>query len=464
MRLPIRVRLTASYTALLVVVLTVLGAYLVQRMHADLAGDIDRSLASRSAQIAASVRAGGEFTEVSNAALSGLSSSDSGAQLLSATGTVVEASDDLIARQPMISPAQLAEVLGGQTLLATGRLPGSPTALRVLARTVQAGGQVRVLVLGTSLAVADAAVHRLVVILLTGGPLALLVAAATGWWVAGLALRPVAAVADKAREISVDRLDERVPVPGTADEVGRLADTFNAMLDRLEAGVETQRRLIADASHDLRTPLAVMRSELDVALAAGDLAPDAAEVLASTAEEVERMSRMVDNLLALAQADQGALELFVRPVDLRDVAESTAATLRPLAAAKGLTIEVTGTAAVVDGDRERLGQVVSNLVDNAVKYTARGGIRLRAWQEGAEAGITVTDSGPGIPPDELTRVFGRFYRTDTARNRTVEGSGLGLAIAEEIVHAHGGRIWADRDAGGGTRVCFALPAGDRTLS
>jgi heavy metal sensor kinase len=329
-------------------------------------------------------------------------------------------------------------------------------ALRVLARRVENNGRVWVLVLGTSLAVADAAVHRLVVILLTGGPLALLVAAATGWWVAGFALRPVTAVADKAREISVDRLDERVPVPGTTDEVGRLAETFNAMLDRLEAGVESQRRLIADASHDLRTPLAVMRSELDVALGADDLAPDAAEVLASTAEEVERMSRMVDNLLALAQADQGALELFVRPVDLRDVAEVTAATLRPLAAAKNLTIEVTGTPAVVVGDRERLGQVVSNLVDNAVKYTARGGIRLHAWRDGTEAGISVTDTGPGIPPEELARVFGRFYRTDTARSRAVEGSGLGLAIAEEIVHAHGGRIWADRDPGGGTRVCFAL--------
>src|SRR5213080_3375490 len=240
MRLPIRVRLTAWYTALLGVVLAVLGAALVQRMHASLAEDIDRSLSTRSAQIAASIRAGGEFTEVSNAALSGLSSSDSGAQLLSPAGTVVEASDDLIAHRPMISPAQLADVLGGRTLLTTGRVPGSHAALRVLARRTDDGGQTRVLVLGTSLAVTDAAVHRLLVILLTGGPLALLVVAATGWWVAGLALRPVTAVADKARDISVDRLDERVPVPGTADEVGHLAETFNAMLDRLEAGVQAQ--------------------------------------------------------------------------------------------------------------------------------------------------------------------------------------------------------------------------------
>jgi heavy metal sensor kinase len=457
MRLPIRVRLTAWYTALLGVVLAVLGAYLVQRLHAGLAADIDRSLSTRSVQIAASIRAGGEFTEVSNAALSGLSSSDSGAQLLSPDGHVVEASDDLIARQPMISTAQLADVLGGQTLLATGRVPGSHAALRVLARTVDDDGRSRVLVLGTSLAVTDAAVHRLLVVLLTGGPLALLVVAATGWWVAGLALRPVTAVADKARDISVDRLDERVPVPGTADEVGRLAETFNAMLDRLEAGVQAQRRLIADASHDLRTPLAVMRSELEVALAADDLAPDAAEVLSSTAEEVERMSRMVDNLLALAQADQGALELFIRPVDLRDVAEATAVSLRPLAAAKGLTIEVSGTSPVVEGDRERLGQVVSNLVDNAVKYTTHGGVHLHTWQEGTEAGISVTDTGPGIASDELSRVFGRFYRADTARSRSVDGSGLGLAIAEEIVHAHQGRIWAELDEDGGTRVSFALP-------
>ena len=146
-----------------------------------------------------------------------------------------------------------------------------------------------------------------------------------------------------------------------------------------------------------------------------------------------------------------------RVVDLRDVAESTATVLRPLAAAKGLTIEVSGTAPVVEGDRERLGQVVSNLVDNAVKYTAHGGVHLHTWQDGAEAGISVTDTGPGIPMEELHRVFGRFYRTDTARTRSVDGSGLGLAIAEEIVHAHRGRIWAERDEDGGTRVSFALP-------
>jgi signal transduction histidine kinase len=166
---------------------------------------------------------------------------------------------------------------------------------------------------------------------------------------------------------------------------------------------------------------------------------------------------MVDNLLALAQADQGSLELFVRPVDLRDLAEATAAKLRPLAQAKGLEMEVAGESPVVSADRERLGQVVTNLVENAVKYTSQGGVRLAAWQDDGEAGISVTDTGPGIPPDELTRVFDRFYRTDTARGRSVEGSGLGLAIAEEIVHAHGGRIWAEPGTDGGTRFSFALP-------
>ncbi len=458
-RLPIRVRLTAWYTTLLVAVLTVLGAYQVQRLHSELTQDLDRSLSLRSAQIAAAYRTAtgsDEFTELSNSVLSGLPT-DSGAQVLGRDGTVVDTSEDPVAIGPMISRDQVAGVLGGRPMLTTVPLGAAHTQYRLLARSVGDPAHPRVLVMAASLGSIDAAVHRLLVILLTGGPIAVLVAAAAGWWVASLALRPVSTMTDKARRISVDRLDERVPVPKAHDEVGRLADTFNAMLDRLEAGVEAQRRLIADASHDLRTPLAVMRSELDVALAAGDLPPEAEEVLASTAEEVERMTRMVDNLLALAQADQGGLELLVRPVDLRDLAEATAAKLRPLAQAKGLQVTVDGDSPVVSADRERLTQVVTNLVENAVKYTNHGSVRLDAWQRGTEAGISVTDTGPGIPPDELTRVFDRFYRTDTARGRAVDGSGLGLAIAQEIVHAHGGRIWAEPGTGAGTRFSFALP-------
>ena len=345
-RLPIRVRLTAWYTTILVVVLAVLGAYQVQRLRADLTRDLDRSLELRSAQIAAAYRADpvtAEFTELSNSVLSGLPT-DSGAQLLAADGTVIDTSEDAVAIVPMLSHDQVSDVLAGHTKLVTVRLGPAHTRFRLLARALEGLRDRQVLVMATSLDSIEGAVHRLIVILLTGGPIALLVAAAAGWWLASLALRPVAAVTAKARQISVDRLDERVPVPRAADEVGRLADTFNAMLDRLEAGVQAQRRLIADASHDLRTPLAVMRSELDVALAAGDLPPEAEEVLASTAEEVERMARMVDNLLALAQADQGGLELFVRPVDLRDLAEATAAKLRPLAQAKGLEMAVSGDA------------------------------------------------------------------------------------------------------------------------
>src|SRR2546430_1598109 len=426
------------------VVLTVIGGYQIQRLRAELTADLDRSLDLRSTQIAASIRDDtrvSEFASISNTALAGLPS-DSGAQLLSIRG-VMGSSDDEIAGRPMISANQLTEALDGQSVRGTVTLGPAGIPFRLLAQRLDARRDGRVLVLAASMQGIESALHRLLVILLTDGPLALLIAAASGWWLASLALRPVAAVTDKARQISVDRLDERVPVPKTADEVGRLADTFNAMLDRLEAGVQAQRRLIADASHDLRTPLAVMRSEIDVALAGGDLPPDAVEVLSSTAEEVERMSRMVDNLLALAQADQGGLELFVRPVDLRDLAEVTAAKLGRLAQAKGLAITVDGRAAVGHADRDRLGQVVTNLVENAVKYTTHGGVRLAAWQQGDEAGISVADTRPGIAPDELSRVFDRFYRTDTARGRAVDGSGLGLAIAQEIVHAHGGRIWAE---------------------
>jgi signal transduction histidine kinase len=242
-----------------------------------------------------------------------------------------------------------------------------------------------------------------------------------------------------------------------ADELGRLADTLNAMLDRLESGVRAQRRLVADASHDLRTPLAVMRTELEVALAGDDLPPPAVEVLTSAAEEVGRMTLMVDNLLALARVDQGRLELLRQPVGLRTEADAAATRLGTLARAKGLTVEVTGADHPVSADRERLAQVVTNLLDNAIKYTPAGRVVLTVWRTDAEAGITVSDTGPGIPADELSQVFTRFHRVDAARTRA-GGSGLGLAIADEIVRAHGGRIWAESNPGQGCRFSFALPA------
>ncbi len=315
-----RLRLTAWYVVVLAAILLAAGVYLPLRLRADLMAHVDHSLTARAAQISAGYQreGAGEFHDISNAALAGLPLSESGAQVLAPDARVVETSGDPVAVQPMISATEARRVLHGDPVHRTARLGPRHEPFRLLARTTSSTAGPRVLVVATSLEGIDNAVHRLLVLLLAGGPLALLAVAGSGWWLARKALRPVADLTAKAERISVDRLDERVPVPKVHDELAHLARTFNAMLDRLERGVDEQRRLVADASHELRTPLAIMRSELDVALAAGDLADDA--VLRSTAEEVDRMARVVDNLLTLARLDQGRLELLTRPVDLREQA------------------------------------------------------------------------------------------------------------------------------------------------
>jgi len=262
----------------------------------------------------------------------------------------------------------------------------------------------------------------------------------------------------QAEEIGIDRLHERIAVPRAKDEIGHLAVTLNAMLDRLERGVEEKRRLIADASHELRTPLAVMRAELDVSLRGDDLGSAARATLESTREEVDHMSRTVDNLLTLAEVDEGRLGLLVRRVSLRETCETAARPLRPLAAAKQVRLDVAGDACEASADPQRLHQALTNLIENAIKFTAPGGeVRVTTWQDGDEVGVTVTDTGPGIPAADRAHVFDRFYRVDRARSRDAGGSGLGLAICQEIARAHGGRVWVDSEEGQGSAFSLALP-------
>jgi two-component system, OmpR family, sensor kinase len=255
-----------------------------------------------------------------------------------------------------------------------------------------------------------------------------------------------------------NRRRERFPAPRAGDEIGHLAETLNAMLDRLEQGVREKHRLIADASHELRTPLAVMRAELDVTLRAGELSPDAREVLESARQEVGRMSRTVDNLLTLAEVDEGRLGLIPARLGLHEAIEAAVRPLRPLAEAKRLRLEVDGDACEAQADPQRLHQALTNFIENAIKYAHDGGrVKVTAWSSGDEVGVTVSDDGPGIPDEARTHIFDRFYRVDSARSRESGGSGLGLAICHEIVGAHGGRVWVDSEEGIGSAFSLALP-------
>jgi signal transduction histidine kinase len=292
-------------------------------------------------------------------------------------------------------------------------------------------------------------VFRLTVV---GIPLLVLITGAVTYLAAGRALRPVEAIRARVAA-TTDDLSVRVPVPPAHDEVGRLAETMNAMLARLQAAQAAQRRFVADASHELRSPLATIATGLEL-LSRGNAGPDAVEALRG---ETARLGRLVDALLLLARADERGLTPRREDVDLDEVAQ--AEQRRP---SVGIALRVDAVPVRVVGDRARLAQVVRNLVDNACRH-ARSAVVVTVRRDGAHAAVDVADDGPGVPAAERTRVFQRFVRLDDARARADGGAGLGLAIVAEVVAAHGGTVDVVDGPLGGALFRVRLPLPDDPL-
>jgi heavy metal sensor kinase len=455
--LPIRARLTVWYAAVLAVVVVVLGAFLVVRLRSDLQAAVDRDVRQGAAMIARgyAARGTGEFLEVAETALP---SGGSAAQVLDAEGRVVLTYGDVVSARQMVPVSVRAAAVAGRPALLTVRLGDSGQRFRAMAVPVRRLGRRQVVVAAETLANVERSVDRVIVLLLFAGPAALAATALGGWWLARKALLPVERMISQAEDIGIDRLDERIAVPRAQDEIGHLAVTLNAMLDRLERGVDFQHRLIADASHELRSPLAVMRAELDVTLRGEELTRNARAVLESVREEVGRMGRTVANLLTLAEADEGRLGLLSRRVGMRDAIEAAARPLQPLADAKHLQLDLSGAACQTQADPQRLHQAISNFIENAIKYAYPGGrVRVTSWCSAEEVGVTVADEGPGIPAEACAHIFDRFYRVDGSRGRDNGGSGLGLAICREIAGAHGGRVSVVSEEGAGSAFTLALP-------
>ena len=300
----------------------------------------------------------------------------------------------------------------------------------------------------------------LAVITATAIPCAVGLAIIGGYLLAGRVLAPVGAMAATAHRITAESLDARLPVSNRDDEFGRLASVFNETLARLDAAFEQLRRFTADASHELRTPLTAIRSVGEVALQRPLSTEGYREVIGSMLEEVDRLTRLVENLLLLTRAEAGRIPLTRVTVDLRELVAGVSDGLRVLAEEKNqdLTVELPGPVAA-ECDATVLRQGITNLLHNAIKFTPpKGIIRVAAKSAvGGEAVIEVEDSGPGIPAADHQRVFERFYRVDPARSRDTGGTGLGLAIARWAVEASGGRIELESVAGRGTLFRVVLP-------
>jgi two-component system OmpR family sensor kinase len=298
--------------------------------------------------------------------------------------------------------------------------------------------------------------HGLLLTLLVVGAVVLLVSAVAGAAMARRALRPVTEITNAALEIyRTEDLDRRVDMV-TNDEVGRLASAFNEMLDRLTRLFRAQQRFVADVSHEMRTPLTVIRGNVDL-LRMGCADEESLDAITS---ESERMTRMVSNMLLLSQADSGVLPMHLQPLDLAPLVANIVRSGNIMADGR---VEVSSSATgelTVQGDSDRLKQVLLNLVDNAIKHTPEGGkVSIHAENpEGHTVIIAVTDTGIGIPPQDVAHVFERFYRVDKSRSRAQGGAGLGLAIAKSFVEAHGGRIEVQSTVEVGTSFIVSLPA------
>jgi heavy metal sensor kinase len=290
-------------------------------------------------------------------------------------------------------------------------------------------------------------------------PLGLLLAGGGGWLLARRALAPVDRMTEAARRISAAHLAERLEESGADDELDRLASTLNAMLGRLDVAFRQIRQFSADASHELQTPLTILKGELEVALRAPRSPEAYQDHLRSALEEVDRIARLVEGLLLLARADAGVLRMDRKPVDLAQLVEDVYQQVKVLADSRDITLDLGVLEPLtIHGDYDRLRRLLLNLVDNGIKYTPHGGrVSLTLQCQNTWAALQVSDTGIGLAPEEQERVFQRFYRAAEARDQSQEGSGLGLCIAQSIAEAHGGTMHIDSCRGHGSTFTVFLP-------
>ncbi len=322
----------------------------------------------------------------------------------------------------------------------------------IVARGTEFQGSRFTVIVASSLETQRQTVTTVTTYLLIGYPLLLGLVGVATWVLVGRALRPVEQIRTRVHGIGVEQLADRVPVPAADDEIARLAVTMNEMLDRLQSGQDMQRRFVADASHELRSPIASLMAAVDV-ISADPTGRSGFELRRVMQAETERMRRLVEDLLLLAKADDTGLQIQRTDVDLDDL---VGAELRRLRSAGGPEIEGVVPAVRVSGDAAKLSQVIRNLADNAVR-AARSRVRFTLAEHDGTATVVVEDDGDGIPDAERDRVFERFVRLDASRDRGSGGSGLGLSIVREVVRGHGGTVEVGESPLGGARFVVSLP-------
>jgi two-component system OmpR family sensor kinase len=444
-RVPVRVRLTAAFAVAMVLVLVGAGSFVYLRLKSDLNESVTAGLAARATAVLA---ANSPSAGASGDAEEGF------AQLLRPDGRVLASTGAI--RDQALSRGELRQAAAGEVIVER-TVSGIEGTTRVLAR---GDGGSRVAMVGQSLDDRDETLSTLVASFAIGGPVAVLLASLLGYALAAAGLRPVEAMRRRAQDVSLSRGNERLPLPAAHDEIRRLGETLNEMLDRLRRSFERERRFVADASHELRTPVAVIKIELEGALRAGGHDPQVREALVASLEECDHLAQMAEDLLVLARTSERGLPVRPERLELRQLLDRVAARFTDRAGERGRSISVDADdGQSVYADELRLRQALGNLVDNALRY-GQGRIVLRSRRAGPGLELEVSDQGEGFAPDFAERAFERFARGDLARTR--DGTGLGLSIVRAIAEAHGGR--AEVKPGAWATVRIWLPDRDGTTS
>ena len=440
-RLPFRVRLTLGFAAVMVVLFGGLALLLHERFAASLDQSIDRSLRTHSTDLATLVRRARQLPELPE----------------SGGGTFAQILDPSSGRVRDTTPGHPRPLLSQKELqlAATGSLlVNQSDDARLMARPV-ATQPPTVLVVGSSLSERNHALTTLSELLYIGGPVALVLTCLAGYGLAAWALAPVESMSARAALISGAPQGERLPVPEANDELHRLGETLNAMLSRLEDALARERAFVADAGHELRTPLAILRLELELALASDSPREELQARLRSVAEEVDRLVKLAQDLLVIARAEQGGLPLEKGRVEVGQLLRTVAARFAAAASSQGRVVRLEGSGGIeVEADPARLEQAVTNLVSNALRH-GDGSVVLTADELGPSVELHVLDEGKGFASDFLPRAFERFSRADPARSG--RGAGLGLSIVQVIADAHDGRAYVRNRGSGGADVWLELP-------
>jgi len=466
----IKFKMTLWYVAILGIILSCFSLFLYLTLADSLYKGLDNKIRTMAEIVASSTRnpfgAGTSMADLDQIMTErfGIRPLGRFIQILDESGRIGEKSTNLRDVQIPISVQTMKAASKGVITFETVQVM-EKYPLRVVTMPIMENEKmVGIVQVGSSLEGVEEALEQLLLILLIAVPAALLIASAGGLFLANKALRPVDAITRIARRIGSGDLSQRIRIKRVNDELGRLASTFNEMIAKLEKSFHQVKRFTADASHELKTPLTILRGEVEVGLKKKRGLKEYQRILASNLEEINRMSRIVEDLLTLSRADMGELIMEREEIELSALAREVWEDLQLLAKKKRIQLKFMDNGFTrVEGDPLFLRQLILNITENGLKYTRAGGevaVRVKGDRDQGVVRLLVADTGVGIPQKDLKRIFDRFYRVDGARSRETGGTGLGLSICQWIAQAHEGRIAVESKVGKGSTFTVTLPMKD----